>query len=243
MALPTNVVEKDHKLQKSANELMALRWHWTLDKANPERVAQREYARQVGVDQSTVNRDANAWADYLAAQSDAPKGITPGAPQTPQDFRQLRKLRSDRQEAAKAIAAATGDKVGNVAGNKAEEVDAVMGIAQNRAAEKGTTVEHEIQEAAEWRARARRADKKIRDDRKERHGLRYLSIEGKVARMIRIGGEILEATEGTLFDADERELLTESVGKLRALLNLLDLRIAGQVDVDWDAELTKITKE
>src|SRR5262245_26020367 len=126
MSLPTEVIEQDRRLQQSANELMELRWHWTLDQANPRRESQREYARQVGVNQAAINKDANAWADWLAAQAEDGIGFTPGTPQTPADYRELRKMSGERQEAAKAVAKATGDTVSNVASNKRDEVDAVV---------------------------------------------------------------------------------------------------------------------
>jgi len=48
MTLPARVIERDHTLAKSADELMKLRWHWTLDESNAKRVGFSEYARSVG---------------------------------------------------------------------------------------------------------------------------------------------------------------------------------------------------
>ena len=50
--LPTSVVAQDHKLEtaneNSSLELMKLRWHWTLNEANAQRVSVADYAQQVG---------------------------------------------------------------------------------------------------------------------------------------------------------------------------------------------------
>jgi hypothetical protein len=238
--LPTTVIEKDRKLQRSADELMELRWHWTLDETNPERVSQREYARQVGVDQSKINVDANAWADYLAAQSDAQQGITPGAPQSPGDYRTLRKMSGERQRATKAVAKATGKAVSTLATHDRGEVDAVLNTARERAVDRGTTVDHEFERAAEWRAKTRKAAEREKDEHKARSTARFIEIEGDLGAAMQRLRNVLNAAEDVPFSDDERELLTASLGKLRALLNLIDLRIAGETKIDWDDEFQKI---
>lgn len=240
--LPQLVIEKDHRLQKATDELAQLRWHWTLDETNPKRVPQREYARQVGVDQKRINVDANAWADHLAAQGEALHGLTPGTPHTVSDFRELRKLSSERQEAAKAIAKATGQAVSSVTTHKKEEIADVVNTARERAIDRGTTVESEIDQAAEWREKARRAARREQDERKAAHTMRYVTIEGQIGVAMQKLRAILNESEGVEFTEEEKELLVDSLAKLRALLNLIDMRIAGNTNVDWDAELHKLVK-
>lgn len=144
MNLPANVVETDKRLQRSANELMEVRWHWTLDETNPDRVSQLEYARQVGVDHKRIYVDANAWADWLAAQGGA-------------------------------------------------------------------------------------------------RTARFIEIEGDLSAITQRLRKVLVVAENVGPTDEERELLVDSVGRVRALLNLVGLRIAGETDVDWDAELDKLT--
>lgn len=238
--LPTEVIQTDHKLQRSADQLMELRWHWTLDETNPDRVEMAAYGRQVGTDRSRISRDAHAWADYLKATRAASSTRTPGAAQTPTDFRALANLNAERQEAAKAVARTTGTSVGNVANNKRDEVDAVVSTARERAIDRGTTVDHEIQKAAEWRAKTRKAAEREKDDRKKASTLRFVEIEGHIGAAMQRLRKILDAADDVAFTNEERELLTESLGKMRALLNLIDLRIAGETDINWDAELQKL---
>ena len=42
------------------------------------------------------------------------------------------------------------------------------------------------------------------------------------------------------FTDEEMELLRSTVSSINAILTLLDLRMAGTPDIDWDAELEKI---
>jgi len=67
-----NYVWRDRELSADADELMQLRWHWTLDESNPERVSFAEYAAAVGTDESKIAVDANGWAEYLKANRDTP---------------------------------------------------------------------------------------------------------------------------------------------------------------------------
>lgn len=240
-SLPAEVVETDQRLARSADELMALRWHWTLDESNPDRISKSEYARQVGRDEATIRRDANAWAAWLEQES-AGNGRELGTPQTPSDFKELSKLSGERQEAAKAIAAATGKTPANVSANRRDEVDAVLNRARNRAEERGTRVEDEIGRAAEWQTKARKTAERDRREKRDAHGMRYIEIEGHVGAAMQRLRRVLEIGEGVDFDADETDLIAEALGKLRALLSLIDLRITGTTDIDWDAELERMTK-
>src|SRR5262245_33920002 len=155
MTLPKRVIDKDYELSKSGDDLMKLRWHWTLDGSNPKRVEFTEYARAVGRDRKIISRDAYAWEEYQQAKTAGPMG--PGSARTPSDFRQLAKLSEERKQATKAIARVTGKAIATVATSKRDEVDAVVSLAQERAMKRKTTVEHEIEHVAERRERGRQA--------------------------------------------------------------------------------------
>jgi hypothetical protein len=108
--LPTEVVQQDRTLQKAADDLAQLRWHWTLDESNPDRVSFREYARQVGVHKKSVGAMANGYAAYITAGGgDVPP--TPGEPQSVTDHIELANMGAERQDAVKAVAKATGASV------------------------------------------------------------------------------------------------------------------------------------
>jgi IS30 family transposase len=243
-SLPKAVVEKDHKLAKAGEELVELRWHWTRDPKNAKRVSVEEYAEDVGVHPSTIKRDATAWEEWLKAKK---SGVSnkPGAPKTITDFRKLAERSEDQKTAIKAVAAATNTSPAWVARRKTEEVQAVVNAANARVVRKAqtgkpSTMEHEIKVAATDRAKRAEAAKAERVDKKKKRTMNYLKVEGKLAQMIARGGEVLDLAEGMDFDADEIALLKEALGKVRALLGLIDLRIAGETNVDWDAEFQKI---
>jgi nucleotide-binding universal stress UspA family protein len=241
--LPAEVIQTDRRLQRSADQLMELRWHWTIDESNAGRVSVAEYARQVGVARPRISQDAHSWSDWLAAQRKRTADGTapsPGEPQTPDDYRQLKRLGEERGEAAKAIARTTGVPVGTVANHKRDEVDAVLSTARERAVDRGTTVEHEIERAAEWRAKARKAADREQDERRKAHTLRFIGIEGDIGVIMQRLRKVLDSAQDVPFTDEERELITESLAKMRALLGLIDLRITGETRVDWDAELKKL---
>jgi hypothetical protein len=239
--LPAEVVQRDQRLQKSTDELMELRWHWTVDASNPGRLSIAEYAREVGASRSRVSQDANAWADWLSSKRSGSGSPTPGKAQTPSDFRELRKLGEDQRVGAEAVAKATGLAPSTVARSKREEVADVVNTARERAARKQTRVEDEIDSVAQQRAAHRASDQKRESDRKSRHTQRYLEVEGDIAYALRRLKRAFEMTEGVDFTSEERELIGDSIAKLRALLNLLDMRVTGASDVNWDAELAKLT--
>lgn len=58
--LPTAVAQRDRELQAAGDELAELRWHWTRNTDNPERVTFREYGRQVGRDPAVIRAYAVA---------------------------------------------------------------------------------------------------------------------------------------------------------------------------------------
>jgi len=242
--LPTKVIETDRKLQQSADQLMQLRWHWTLDKSNPDRVSIADYARGVGVARPRVSIDANAWADYLDSRTPRRTGTVdspPGAPQTPDDFRRLKSLTEEQRVAAQAIASATGTSPGNVAHNKREEVAAVVNTARERAVDRGTTVEHEIERAAQWREKTRKAAQREQDEKRKRSTMRFIEIEGHIGAAMQRLRKVLDLAEDGFTD-EERELVAASLNKMRALLNLIDLRITGDTEIDWDVEFEKLVK-
>src|SRR5262245_20192413 len=224
MALPKKAIVEDHRLEDAAtiatDELMAHRWHWTLDKSNPNRVNFAEYARQVDRTQRTIRADAHGWAEWLAANAEEARlpGKKPGQAQTPNDYRALAMFGEEKRHAVEAIARTTGKSVRSIS-HKHEEVAAVISTARERAAERGTTVEHEIEHVAERRERGRQVSEKLKKEQKQRHTARYIAAEGDIGVAMQRLRKLLDDVEGVEFNDDERELLTDALGKLRALLN------------------------
>ena len=42
------------------------------------------------------------------------------------------------------------------------------------------------------------------------------------------------------FSDDEMELIRDSLARVKAVLQLIDLRMAGTPDIDWDAEAARL---
>lgn len=107
---------------------------------------------------------------------------------------------------------------------------------RKQAVAKALHVPTEIEQQAE------EAKKKQKRERKRKHNLRYVEIEGKLGKMKEIGRQILNVSHDVEFDEEEQELLRHSLSGVKAVLELISLRLDGATDVDWDAELAKITE-
>ena len=81
------------------------------------------------------------------------------AAHTPDDFERLAELKRQRQQAAEAIARTTG------ASATRDQISTICNTAWSRVADEGTTVEYEIERAAERWAKAREARQRRRRTR------------------------------------------------------------------------------
>jgi hypothetical protein len=235
--LTTSVVNKDHELEgtaeRSREALARHRWHWTLDESNPGRVSIREYARQVGRDKRTIQDMVNGYATW--AGGGAPPSELP-------DEMERAKLRGDKLDATEAVAAARGITVGSARRHHAEEVRQVQAAAAERVerSTESTTTASEARKVAEGRVKGEAARKRIENEKRRAHTIRYVRMEGFIASARRSVLAALTESQDVQFTDEERELIQHAADELRSILNLLDLRIVGDTDVDWDAELAKL---
>jgi len=236
MGLPKAVVREDQSLEKAQEStfeaLARHRWHWTLDEANPDRVPMREYAREIGRSERTIRGQAKGYADWTARA---------GA-RTLRDCIESAGMGAETALAHEAIADARGVTVQTVRENRPVEARRVREIARQRAEDRGTTIEEETKKAADWVVKSEKAERNKQAERAQRTNLRAISVEEKLTRMMRIGIEALSELRGTELDSDAQELLEDSLERLRAVLNLLDMAIAGAVEIDWDKEFSKLSE-
>lgn len=242
--LSPKVVAEDRRLDAvadgAAEALAAHRWHWTLDETNPDRVPIREYARAVGRAQKAVQVMVHGYAAWREATTSDVVTL-PGEPATLHDFRERERLTAERAMAVEAIAAQTGITFGAAAHpGRRGEVDAVLDIARHRAEKHGTPVEDEVVEVAEQRERSRKSARMTKDERAKRHAFRFMAIEGHLGKAYRSLQLALAEGEGVDWPDEERELLEHTIRRVRSMIDLVDLRIAGTTDVNWDAELAKL---
>ena len=241
--IPQNVVAKDHELEgrsdRASEALAKHRWHWTLDESNPQRVSPREYAKVVGRAHVTIFRHAKGYALYTERMSVRPGATVGGF--TIQDAIRLAELKVEDQEFAEAIAQGSGKSVAQVArGDNRHKMHAIVGQAKDRAERRGTNAVDEARDLAEQHRKTREMDAEHRKSRAKARTFRYIGIEGDLASAKRKLLNALKDAEGVDFSEEELDLIRDSIAQVRAVLNLLDLRMSGDPNVDWDAEFEKI---
>jgi hypothetical protein len=239
VTLPAEVITTDRSLEQAAErttgQLARHRWHWTLDETNPGRVSIREYARQVGRGYGAIHQQATGYAEALIRhdESDAVKV---------QEHITRAGMGAESAAAAQAVAAARGTSLANAQrGRYADESRRVREIARQRAEDRGTTVEDEAPKVAEVIARHDDARRQEDADKAEHADIRFVEMEGYLARAKRELFRALKLAPAVPWDDESRELLADTVGNVKTLLALIDTALSGQASgIDWDAELAKL---
>lgn len=230
--LPAHVVEEDRRLERTASsaseELARLRWHWTLDESNTERVSISEYARAVGRSRATIGEYAKGYAEARRRNIPTAEAMKRAA------------MSAEREAATEAVAEARGLSFGTARQNRPAEVKRVLDTARERAERYGTTVADEAAKVADWTVRAEKAAKRVQDERRERLGLRFIELEELLHRARRELVQAVNLAAAMEWGDDERELLEQTVANVRALLELINVALVGTADVDWDAELASL---
>jgi len=241
-SIPESVIKQDHELDTRADRaseaLAKLRWHWTIDQSNSDRVSKRAYARAVGRSEAVIRHYANGYVKFLD------QAAWPGhAPRTIQDAIRLAAVAVEDQAMHEAIAEGSGTSVSNVSrGDKRTRTRGIVERAKARAERRGgDPVDHARDIAAAERRHAESTRQRQAEDR-QRHSTRFVYIEGRIARAQHQLLEALKEGEGVPFDNEEMQLLRSSVATLRAVLDLLEARLAGTPDIDWDAELARLSE-
>lgn len=217
----------------SSEALAQHRWHWTLDESNPDRVTITQYARDVARVQTTIRtmvRGYEMWVDVRDHEHLTLRDCITKASQS-----------SDTTAAVEAVAKVTGKALSTVERFDKAEVIAVRDEARDRAESKGTTVEEEVDHVAKWRAKGRKSRAKRDAARKQRHSMRFIEVDGALTAVRKaLAATLVKATD-VPFDEEERQMMDDSITKLEAVLALLKLELTGKSNIDWDAELAKLS--
>lgn len=233
--LSQRVVLEDQRLEaeaKSASEELARhRWHWTLDESNPGRVSFRAYARAVGKSDMTIRQYANGYELHTARNIPLTEAM------------QRAVVGAETEAATEAVAKARGKAFGTAKKSDRQEVKRVRQIARDRAEERGTSIEEEAPKVAETIVKSEQAEQKRQDDRKNRLGLRFVEMEKHLDAVKRRLIQAVNLAHDVEWGDEERELLADTLGNVRSLLNLIDVAMAGAADIDWDDELARLTEE
>ncbi len=156
-SLPSKIAAEDKRLEdrkakaeadagKHGNALLELRWHWTEDLYNDDRVTQTAYASAVGRSRSTIGSSVRGYVaqypemakDEQQKQLDASKGKKPAKAPKPKaepkmnasEARARGNASEQRQVAIEAIAKARGMGVATVDAKRAGEVAIVVDYAE-----------------------------------------------------------------------------------------------------------------
>ena len=230
-ALPLNVVEKDRALQVTGEvanrDLIELRWHWTLDESNPDRVSVSVYARQVDVTQKVIYCYAHAYLDDRYSS----RGITVS------ELLARASMTAETAAATEEVAKAHGTTFGEASKKRRNEVRRVRETARETAEQKGTTTLDEISAVGAFHAKAVKAERKRHTEHKRKHPIGYLRMEAKLIKARRLVLDALQTSADYDLGHEERELLQETSDGLRKLLTLFDRAIADRYDQSWKTEL------
>lgn len=240
-AIPQAVIDKDHELDgrsaRAGEALAKHRWKMTLDPDGPQ-YSFGAYADAVGSSVTVIANNAKGYALFVERAST----VLPGSkPSTIEDTIRLAALSAENQAFTEAIAAGSGRPVGQIARGDNMLRPVIIDQARQRAERLGTDP---VEEAREIAARHRKTNEMTKRHRAEdvaRRSLRFVSIEGKLARAKTFVMEALAEAEDVKFNDEEMELMRATIANLKALLNLIDLRMAGAPDIDWDAEMATLT--
>lgn len=232
--IPADVVAKDHELdgraERSTEQLARHRWHQTLDADGPG-YSLRAYAKAVRRNEATIRKYAKGYAEWVRTSRTHP--LT--------DVLALVTMDAEKAEVAAIVAEVEGKSVETIAHRRggSDSLANTVDQARERAVRTGTTIGQAAREITERKVVAQRATHNRETEQRNRHTLRYVAIEGHLAGAKRKLNDALEAARDVGFDTDELELLQDTIAQVRALLNLIDLRLAGTPDIDWDAEAAK----
>ena len=242
MPVSKAVIDTDHKLEGSQDRstlaLAKHRWHWTTNEANRERVSQREYAKAVGRSNAAISYHARGYALYQE------RLVKPGLTVdgfTIHDAIRLAGQSAEMQEFSEAIAVGSGEPVARVArGDNRHKTREIIHVAKERAERRGTDPVDEARRIAEHQRKSREVAKATKDSKAKAHFYRWNEMEGDLIAAQRKLLHCLSVAEDVDFTEDELEFIRVAVAKVRAVLDLIDLRVAGTPDIDWDGELAKL---
>jgi hypothetical protein len=95
-------------------------------------------------------------------------------------------------------------------------------------------------------AKIERTLKKIKLEQQEKDdkntAWRWLQISAELEKAKRKLVPLVTVAQRVTFEADEIEELGDDIAKVRAVLELLAMAVAGSVAIDWDADLAKLTR-
>jgi hypothetical protein len=236
--VPAEVVAEDHRLERASESLAKLRWHWTLDETNPERVSIRAYARSIGRGEAVVRFQVNGYAAWQGEYVDV---------LTLDECIERAKMVGEKAEIVEAVAEANEVTFQHARREYAPDVSRVRDAVE-QAVEREPTMTSDDKAAyakrtAQTIARSKAAEAKRTKERAAQRSVMFMRIDAKLAHARRDLRDVLEFGRDLGLGDDEIEDIKEALAKIKSFADLIDMALTGSMDVDWDAELAKIGGE
>ncbi len=228
-------IQEDRKLEarqeRGLEELARHRWHWTKDEQNPDRITIAEYAERVGRSRSAIARMVNGYAAWVDGHHLVPLA----------DAIATANMSEEKAAVVREVAKAAGWTEGRVRSMESRMVQDVRERAQERATERGTSVDEEIPHVARTAAAVRQSQAKQRKEQRASKSARLLAAEGRMAAVLKALRELLADAEAEDFTTDEIDLILKLIRQSRAFLGLVEVKLTGDDSgTDWDAELQSL---
>jgi hypothetical protein len=218
--------------EKAGEALARLRYENTLAIG----VSFVEYAKHCGVAESNVRR-------YALAHQRLVENESHGSAESAESFDEamVRATNSaDRAAVVEAVAVVEGVTLRTADnGQHRQTVARVKQLATAAAERKGTSVAEEAPRAARVVAGSRQAEKRLREVKNAMPAY-FVVIDNHLAKARLALTAALNDSHDIDWDDEAREMIVEALGKVKAIIGLLDMRFEGLADVDWDGELARI---
>lgn len=197
-----------------------------------------EYARALGKHHSVVSAHVRGYELWLQWTRDGAV-----ANRTPVDAVELAKLGAEKREAVEIVAEAKGVAPTQVRKEYAHEVKHTEQFVRDYAEKIGDR-DKAVEIARDFASKQERAREHARERREETRASKtwaYLSLERELGKARRaLQNALLLARESDVDDPEQVELLEDTLGNVREILDVLNLAIVGQAEIDWDAEMSRL---
>lgn len=229
------LVKEDRAIEAEATSktlaLMEHRWK----AVRVEGYGIKEYARALGHRQhGTVSKYVRGW-EFWQERHEGGRNVA-----TPLDALDLASMSEIKRDAVEAVAEAKGISASHASRHHAPSVARAREIIEaepDRAA--GITKAREHTERVEH-MRTRRTE--VEADKRRSLPKAYIEVEYELDKARRALQNAIGWARGHDggFDTECVELMSDSLAKVRSLLELMNMAIIGESGVDWDSELARI---
>jgi hypothetical protein len=242
--LPESVVRADRELEASVEEaseaLAKLRWQWTLDESNPERISFSAYSRQVKRHHSLITRYARGYAIFIQGRE--------GAVATIAECVELAAHGTESQAVLEAVAESNNITPQTARRWHREEVKDVRGAIvreSEKREEKGIPFpveerEEHAKRIAQMKKTTREREERERIEQAKKHTAVFMSVDSRLSTARQEVKKAITELTDVEFSDEEVELLEREYEAVQGMLRLFGKALTGDSGTDWDAELADL---